>query len=233
MELFLEKSRIPKESKGWIEVIVGSMFSGKTEELIRRLNRARIARQRVEIFKPSVDTRYSEEDVVSHDSKTIRSTPVTSSGNILLMVSEVDVVGIDEAQFFDLGLVDVCQQLADQGVRVIVAGLDMDFTRKPFGPMPGLMATAEYVTKVHAICMRCGSLANYSHRTAESKDLVVLGETDKYEPLCRECYNKTEDRRPKTQDRRDGTQDRRDGTEEIRPKTEDRRLKMGEGVEDE
>jgi len=189
--MFLEKSGGLKEPKGWIEVIAGSMFSGKTEELIRRLNRAKIARQRVEIFKPRIDTRYSEDEVVSHDAKAIRSTPVPSSGNILLMVSEVDVVGIDEAQFFDDGLVSVCQQLADQGVRVIAAGLDMDFSRKPFGPMPGLMAAAEYVTKVHAICMHCGSLAQYSHRTAESKDLVVLGETESYEPLCRECYLKS------------------------------------------
>ena len=199
MELFLEKSRNMRQPKGWIEVIAGSMFSGKTEELIRRLNRAKIARQRVEIFKPRIDTRYSVEDVVSHDAKAIRSTPVSSSGNILLMVSEVDVVGIDEAQFFDLGLIEVCQQLADQGVRVIVAGLDMDFRGKPFGPMPGLLATAEYVTKVHAVCMQCGALAQYSHRITASEDLVVLGETDSYEPLCRECYlGKTQDPRPKT-----------------------------------
>lgn len=189
MELFLEKSRGLKEHKGWIEVIVGSMFSGKTEELIRRLNRARIARQTVEIFKPKIDTRYSEDEVVSHNSNSIRSTPVTSSGNILLMVSDVEVVGIDEAQFFDAGLVAVCKQLADQGVRVIVAGLDMDFQGKPFGPIPALLATAEYVTKVHAICMKCGALAQYSHRTSSSQDLVVLGETDSYEPLCRECFN--------------------------------------------
>lgn len=188
MELFLEKNRSLQGPKGWIEVIAGSMFSGKTEELIRRLNRAKIARQRVEIFKPRIDTRYSEENVVSHDSKAIRSTPVSSSGNILLMVSEVDVIGIDEAQFFDGGLVGVCQQLANQGIRVIVAGLDMDFQGKPFGPMPDLLATAEYVTKVHAICMRCGALAQYSHRITESKDLVVLGETDSYEPLCRSCF---------------------------------------------
>lgn len=201
MELFLEKSRGLKEQKGWIEVIAGSMFSGKTEELIRRLKRATIARQRVEIFKPRIDTRYSADEVVSHDANSIRSTPVSSSGNILLMVSEVDVVGIDEAQFFDAGLVDVCRQLADQGVRVIVAGLDMDFRGKPFGPMPGLMATAEYVTKVHAVCMHCGALAHYSHRTTSSQDLVVLGETESYEPLCRECYRvKNEDPRPMTQD---------------------------------
>lgn len=186
--MFLEKSRANVDPKGWIEVIVGSMFSGKTEELIRRLNRAKIARQRVEIFKPQIDTRYSEDEVVSHNANSIRSTPVASSGNILLMVSEVDVVGIDEAQFFDKGLVEVCNQLADQGVRVVAAGLDMDFSGKPFGPMPGLLATAEYVTKVHAICMQCGSLAQYSHRKSNSEALVVLGETDSYEPLCRACF---------------------------------------------
>ena len=166
------------------------MFSGKTEELIRRLNRARIARQRVEIFKPMIDTRYSVEDVVSHDSTVIRSTPVESPGNILLMTGDVDVIGIDEAQFFDSSLVDVCNSLANQGVRVIVAGLDMDYTGKPFGPLPALLATAEYVTKVHAICMRCGNLAMYSHRTTDSNQLVVLGEKEAYEPLCRSCYIK-------------------------------------------
>jgi len=165
------------------------MFSGKTEELIRRLNRAKIARQRVEIFKPRIDTRYSDDEVVSHDSKSIRSTPVPSSGNILLLSGEVDVIGIDEAQFFDLGLTEVCQKLADQGIRVIVAGLDMDFRGMPFGPMPQLMATAEYVTKVHAICMRCGQLAQYSYRKSASDKLVVLGETDSYEPLCRACFS--------------------------------------------
>lgn len=187
--MFLEKSKDNKSPRGWIEVISGSMFSGKTEELIRRLKRAKIARQSVEIFKPQIDVRYSEEEVVSHDSNSIRSTPVSSSRNIPLMISEVDVVGIDEAQFFDLGLVEVCNQLASQGVRVIVAGLDMDFRGKPFGPMPALLASAEYVTKVHAICMRCGNLANYSHRISESEKLVVLGEKESYEPLCRECYN--------------------------------------------
>ena len=174
---------------GWIEVICGSMFSGKTEELIRRLNRARIARQRVEIFKPMIDTRYSVEDVVSHDSKAIRSTPVSSPRNILLMTSEVDVVGIDEAQFFDNSLVEVCTALANQGVRVIVAGLDMDFRGVPFGPIPSLMAIAEHVSKVHAICIRCGNLAQYSHRKSQSEQLVMLGEQDVYEPLCRTCYN--------------------------------------------
>ncbi len=187
--MFLEKSKDNRSSRGWIEVISGSMFSGKTEELIRRLKRAKIARQKVEIFKPQIDVRFSEEEVVSHDSNTIRSTPVSSSRNIPLMVSDVDVVGIDEAQFFDLGLVEVCNQLASQGVRVIVAGLDMDFRGNPFGPMPDLLACAEYVTKVHAICMKCGNLAQYSHRISESDKLVVLGEKDSYEPLCRECFN--------------------------------------------
>lgn len=170
-------------------MICGSMFSGKTEELIRRLNRARIARQRVEIFKPMIDTRYSAEDVVSHDAKAIRCTPVSSPGNILLMTGDVDVIGIDEAQFFDMSLVEVCNSLASQGVRVIVAGLDMDYLGKPFGPLPALMATAEDITKVHAICIRCGNLALYSHRTTKSDQLVVLGETDIYEPLCRACFN--------------------------------------------
>jgi thymidine kinase len=165
------------------------MFSGKTEELIRRLKRAKFAKQNVEIFKPNIDTRYSEEDVVSHDSNAIRCTPVTSSGNILLMSSEVDVIGIDEAQFFDNNLPEVCNKLADMGIRVIVAGLDMDFRGNPFGPMPQLMACAEYVTKVHAICVKCGNLAQNSHRTINAEKLVVLGETESYEPLCRSCFN--------------------------------------------
>ncbi|PLX14331.1 MAG: thymidine kinase [Marinilabiliales bacterium] len=187
--MFLEKSVHGNAPKGWIEVVVGSMFSGKTEELIRRLKRAKYAKQRVEIFKPKVDTRYSDEEVVSHDSNAIRSTPVASSGNILLLANEVDVVGIDEAQFFDEGLVEVCSNLADQGVRVIAAGLDMDFRGKPFGPIPGLMAVAEYVTKVHAICMRCGNLAQFSHRKTQDDKLVLLGETEEYEPLCRRCFH--------------------------------------------
>lgn len=187
--MFLEKSKDNRSPRGWIEVISGSMFSGKTEELIRRLKRAKFARQKVEIFKPQIDVRYSEEEVVSHDSNSIRSTPVSSSMNIPLMVSDVDVVGIDEAQFFDMGLIEVCNQLASQGIRVIVAGLDMDFRGKPFGPMPSLLATAEYVTKVHAICMRCGNLAQYSHRISDSEKLVILGEKDSYEPLCRECFD--------------------------------------------
>lgn len=186
--MFIENNQ---SQTGWIEVIVGSMFSGKTEELIRRLNRARIAKQKVEIFKPSIDTRYAEEEVVSHNENSIHSTPVENSANILLLTSDVEVVGIDEAQFFDNGLTDVCNQLANQGIRVIVAGLDMDFSGKPFGNIPSLLATAEYVTKVHAICMRCGSLAQYSYRLSEEKSVVLLGEQDRYEPLCRKCYNMT------------------------------------------
>lgn len=186
--MFLENKVDGSRRTGWIEVIVGSMFSGKTEELIRRLKRAKIARQRVEIFKPVVDTRYSEEQVVSHDSNAIHSTPVSNSANILLLASDVDVVGIDEAQFFDTGLVDVCNTLASNGVRVLVAGLDMDFRGKPFGPIPALLATAEYVTKVHAICMSCGDLAQFSHRKSQAENLVLLGEKDIYEPLCRKCF---------------------------------------------
>ncbi len=187
--MFLENTT-PSQRRGWIEVICGSMFSGKTEELIRRLKRAQFAKQKVEIFKPQIDTRYDEVKVVSHQGNEIHSTPVPSSSNILLMVNDVDVVGIDEAQFFDDELPNVCKQLADMGVRVIVAGLDLDYLGKPFGPIPNLLATAEYVTKVHAICMHCGSLAYVSHRTIINDKLVVLGETDSYEPLCRDCYNK-------------------------------------------
>jgi thymidine kinase len=174
--------------QGRIEVVCGSMFSGKTEELIRRLRRAQFARQRVEIFKPAIDTRYSEEDVVSHDQKHIRSTPVDSSASILLLSSDIDVVGIDEAQFLDQGLVDVCNELANRGVRVIIAGLDMDFRGQPFGPMPAICAIADDVTKVHAICVKCGSLAYVSHRTVADERRVLLGETQEYEPLCRHCY---------------------------------------------
>ncbi|MCB0057198.1 MAG: thymidine kinase, partial [Caldilineaceae bacterium] len=166
------------------------MFSGKTEELIRRLRRAEFARQRVEIFKPAVDKRYHETEVVSHDSTSIPSTPVQSSSNLLLLADGIEVVGIDEAQFFDDGLPTVCAQLANSGVRVIVAGLDMDYRGEPFGPIPDLLAIAEYVSKVHAICMRCGQLANFSHRTHVSQDLIHLGETDSYEPLCRGCFDK-------------------------------------------
>ena len=179
---------IETHRSGWVEVIVGSMFSGKTEELIRRLKRAQIARLKVEIFKPKIDVRYSDNDVVSHDSTAIRSTPVDAAENLLMLASGNDVVGIDEAQFFDNNLVRVCNQLANQGVRVIVAGLDMDFQGNPFGPMPQLLATAEYVSKVHAICVKCGGLAQFSHRVVKSQDLVVLGEKDEYEPLCRNCY---------------------------------------------
>jgi thymidine kinase len=176
---------------GRIEVICGSMFSGKTEELLRRLRRAKIARQKVEIFKPAIDTRYSQAEVVSHDRNTILSTPVEHSSNILLLSSEVEVVGIDEAQFFDDGLIDVCQQLADQGMRVIIAGLDMDFKRVPFGPIPGLCAIADDVIKVHAICLSCGNLASYSHRLVKNDKQIMLGETEEYQPLCRKCYLKT------------------------------------------
>lgn len=185
--MFLEKSN-NSERSGWVEVICGSMFSGKTEELIRRLKRARIAQQKVEIFKPAIDTRYAEEDVVSHDANSIRSTPVQSSNQILLMANDFDVVGIDEAQFFDDELAAVCNTLANNGVRVIVAGLDMDYLGKPFGPIPSLMATAEFVTKVHAICPYCGDLANYTHRTVEQEGQVMLGEAEAYEPLCRKHY---------------------------------------------
>ncbi len=186
--MFSEKTN-ETHKKGFIEVICGSMFSGKTEELIRRLKRAKYARQRVEIFKPEIDTRYDVEKVVSHDENSINSTPVQSSSQILLLCADVDVVGIDEAQFFDAEIVTVCNTLANRGIRVIVAGLDMDFLGKPFGPMPALMASAEFVTKVRAICVRCGDLAYVSHRMIENKKLVLLGETDTYEPLCRSCYN--------------------------------------------
>ena len=178
---------------GIIEVVCGSMFSGKTEELIRRMKRAKFAKQKVEIFKPSLDTRYSEEDVVSHDKNTIRSTPIDSSGAILLLASDIDVVGIDEAQFFDDGLVEVCNQLANNGVRVIVAGLDMDYKGIPFGPIPALCAIADEVTKVHAICVKCGALAYVSHRLIHNDKRVLLGEKDEYEPLCRECYQRSID----------------------------------------
>ena len=175
---------------GRIEVVCGSMFSGKTEELIRRMKRAKFAKQRVEIFKPTVDTRYSDEDVVSHDQNAIHSTPIDASGAILLLASDIDVVGIDEAQFLDDGLVDVCNQLANRGVRVIIAGLDMDYKGVPFGPIPALCAIADEVTKVHAICVRCGALAYVSHRLVNNDHRVLLGEKEEYEPLCRDCYQK-------------------------------------------
>lgn len=175
---------------GRIEVVCGSMFSGKTEELIRRMKRAKFAKQKVEIFKPSIDTRYSDVNVVSHDQTAIPSTPVDTSSTILLLSSDIDVVGIDEAQFLDNGLVEVCNELANRGVRVIVAGLDMDFKGVPFGPMPALCAIADDVTKVHAICVRCGSLAYLSHRLVQNDKRVLLGEKMEYEPLCRDCYQK-------------------------------------------
>lgn len=187
--MFLEPN-VNKSKTGWIEVVCGSMFSGKTEELIRRLKRAKIANLKVEIFKPQIDTRYHETEVVSHDSNSITSTPVSSSQNILLLSNDVEVVGIDEAQFFDDGLPDVCDQLANRGIRVIIAGLDMDFLGRPFGPIPALLAKAEYITKVHAICVRCGALANHSYRLVESDSKVLLGEKESYEPRCRECFEK-------------------------------------------
>jgi thymidine kinase len=179
-----------ERKRGWIEVICGSMFSGKTEELIRRLKRAQFAKQKIEIYKPTTDTRYHEINIVSHQGTEINSTPVPNSTNILLLANDVDVIGIDEAQFFDDELPNVCNQLAYRGIRVIIAGLDLDYTGKPFGPIPQLMAMAEYVTKVHAICMKCGNLAYVSHRKTKEESLVVLGEIDCYEPLCRICFQK-------------------------------------------
>ena len=186
---FLEHFVRGNGKRGSVEVITGSMFSGKTEELIRRLRRATFAGLKVEIFKPSIDIRYSEAKVVSHDERSILSTPVDNASSILLFADDVDVVGIDEAQFFDNSIIEVCNKLADKGIRVVVAGLDMDFMGNPFGPMPGLLSIAEFVNKVHAICMKCGNLAQYSFRKSEEEQVVVLGEKDKYEPLCRNCYN--------------------------------------------
>lgn len=188
--MFLEQTKREPSKKGWIEVIAGCMFSGKTEELIRRLKRAKIARQQVEIFKPSVEVRYDEVNIVSHDSNAIQSTPVPASSNILLLGHEVDVIGIDEAQFFDDQLPYVCETLANNGTRVIVAGLDMDYLGKPFGPMPQLLAIADYISKVHAICISCGDLATHSHRIVNDGSLILLGEKDSYIPLCRTCYVK-------------------------------------------
>jgi thymidine kinase len=188
--MFNESDLNTGKRTGVIEVITGSMFSGKTEELIRRMRRAGFAKQKIEIFKPAIDTRYSATDVVSHDENSIRSTAVENSSNILLLANDVDVIGIDEAQFFDKHLLEVVVQLANQGIRVIVAGLDMDFKGQPFGPMPGLMAIADFVTKVHAVCVRCGSNALISHRLSDKDQIVLLGEKDIYEPLCRPCYNK-------------------------------------------
>jgi thymidine kinase len=195
--LFAENNCHEIKQRGRIEVICGSMFSGKTEELIRRLKRATIAKQKVEIYKPAIDVRYSEENVVSHDSNSILCTPVNTSESILLLTGGVDVVGIDEAQFFDENLVNVCNTLADNGIRVIIAGLDMDYLGKPFGPMPYLASIAEDVTKVHAICVECGSLAQYSYRLGNSEKQVLLGEKDEYKPLCRTCYQKAMENRVK------------------------------------
>lgn len=188
--MFIEPGtkRSKDKGTGWIEVISGSMFSGKTEELIRRLNRARIANLNVEIFKPGIDVRYDEEDIVSHNKNSIRSTPVNMAGEILLYSGNCDVVGVDEAQFFDEALVEVVNKLADSGKRVIIAGLDMDFNGRPFGPMPQLMAIAEYVTKVHAICVNCGNIAHYSYRKSSSESQILLGEHDVYEARCRTCF---------------------------------------------
>jgi len=188
--MFLEQPKHKKPLKGWIEVVCGSMFSGKTEELIRRLKRASIARQNVMIFKPQTDKRYDETKVVSHDDNRIPSTPVAKANDILKLIEEVDVVGIDEAQFFSDELVDVCEQLANKGIRVIIAGLDLDFLGKPFGPIPKLLAVAEYITKVHAICISCGDLAHNSFRTVKDESLIVIGEKDAYVPLCRDCFNR-------------------------------------------
>jgi thymidine kinase len=187
--MFIEPT-ISGERRGWIEVVSGSMFSGKTEELIRRLKRAKIANLKVEIFKPAIDLRYDELNIISHDTNAIQSTPIDNSQKILLLAQGADVIGIDEAQFFDEELPKVCDELALRGVRVIVAGLDMDYLGKPFGPMPSLLAKADFVTKVHAICVICGNIANYSYRKVPNDDQVMLGELDVYEPRCRICYNK-------------------------------------------
>ena len=188
MKNFPEHQPLSTRKTGAVEVICGSMFSGKTEELIRRMRRAQFAKQTVEIFKPAMDTRYSEENIVSHDQNAIPCTTVEHSGNILLLSAGRDVIGIDEAQFFDEGLPKICNQLANQGIRVIVAGLDMDYKGNPFGPMPELCAIADDVTKVHAICVECGQLAGYSHRLVHNKKLVLLGEKEEYQPLCRSCF---------------------------------------------
>ena len=189
--MFVERDVNQQKKLGYIEVITGSMFSGKTEELIRRLKRARFAKQQVEIFKPVIDVRYSSTEVVSHDENSIRSSPVENSSNILLLSANIDVVGIDEAQFFDEGLVNVAVKLANMGLRVIIAGLDMDFKGMPFGPMPGLMSVADHVTKLHAICVKCGSIAQFSHRFSLDEKKVLLGEKEQYEPLCRNCFIKS------------------------------------------
>ena len=185
--MFIEP-RFHQNKKGWIEVVCGSMFSGKTEELIRRLKRAQFANLKVEIFKPLIDTRYDAQKIVSHNENSIMSTPISNSQHILLLAQGMDVVGIDEAQFFDMELPDVCEQLANSGIRVIIAGLDMDFLGKPFGPIPNLLATADYITKVHAICVRCGDIAHHSYRLGANEEKVMLGEKESYEPRCRSCY---------------------------------------------
>ena len=185
--MFIEPN-IKGERRGWIEVICGSMFSGKTEELIRRLKRAKIANLKVEIFKPAIDVRYDEIKIVSHDENAIHSTPIENSQTLLLLAQDVDVVGIDEAQFFDDEIANVCDELALRGVRVIVAGLDMDYTGKPFGQMPFLLAKADYITKLHAICVRCGNIANYSYRIIPDEEQIMLGAKNVYEPRCRNCY---------------------------------------------
>jgi len=184
----MREKKAENQKRGWIEVICGSMFSGKTEELIRRLKRAKIAKQSVAIFKPAIDVRYDVQNIVSHDEQSIPSTPVESASNIMILGDGYDVVGIDEAQFFDDYLVDVCNYLANRGTRVIVAGLDMDYLGRPFGPMPQLMAIAEYVTKLHAICVRCGNIAHYSYRLVANEKQILLGEKETYQPLCRDCY---------------------------------------------
>lgn len=187
---FLENPEWSRQRRGSIELITGSMFSGKTEELIRRLRRAQFAGLKVEIFKPSIDRRHSETHIVSHDDKSISSTAVENASSILLLAAGCDVVGIDEAQFFDNSIVDVCNSLADGGLRIVVAGLDMDYTGNPFGPMPALLSISEFVTKLHAICTRCGNLAQYSFRKSSEESQVLIGEMDIYEPLCRRCFNK-------------------------------------------
>lgn len=186
--MFLEP-HFKGQRSGWIEVICGCMFSGKTEELIRRLKRASIANLKVEVFKPRIDTRYDETSIVSHDTSAVLATPVDHSSKLLDINGEISVVGIDEAQFFDDGLPEVCQQLAVRGIRVVVAGLDMDFRGKPFGPVPAMLAIAEYVTKVHAICVHCGNLATHSYRLAVGDEVILLGEKEQYEPRCRSCYH--------------------------------------------
>lgn len=195
--MFLENTLNRGRQAGWIEVICGSMFSGKTEELIRRLKRAEFAKMKVEIFKPKVDVRYSEEEVVSHDRTTIRSTAIEHSSQLLILASDVEVIGIDEAQFFDDGLPEVCNALANQGIRVIIAGLDMDYLGRPFGPMPHLLAIAEFVTKVHAICVQTGQLAHHSYRMTEGDSLVQLGEKESYVPLSRQAFNKAMNQKKK------------------------------------